>query len=155
MSRRKRQYKKEIASDLKYGNQLVAKFINQIMRKGKKTVAQRIVYSAFDILEKQFKKNPLEIFKQALANASPLLEVRSRIIGGATYQVPFEVREPRRTVLAMRWILGAARKKKGQSMEKKLANELISAFNKEGEVIKKRENIHKMAESNRAFAHFA
>lgn len=155
MARRKKQYKRKILPDLKYKSKTVAKFINQVMKKGKKSLAQRIVYSSFDLLEKKLKKNPLDIFSQAISNVTPLLEVKTRRIGGAHYQIPVEVRESRRITLAMRWILEAARKKKGKPMEEKLANELTAAFKNEGDAIKKKENIHKLAEANKAFAHFA
>lgn len=155
MSRRKKQYKRKILPDLKYKSKTVAKFINQVMRKGKKSLAQKIVYSSLDLLEKKLKKNPLEIFSQAISNVAPLLEIKTRRIGGAHYQIPIEVRESRRITLAMRWILEAARKKKGKSMKEKLTNELIAAFKNEGDAVKKKENIHKLAEANKAFAHFA
>ncbi len=126
------------------------------MERGKKSTARRVVYGAFDVIkEKENTKDPLAIFKSALKNAGPLMEVKSRRIGGANYQVPREVPEKRRIALAMRWIIEAAKSKKGSPMSKRLADELIQANNKEGEVIKKRENVHKMAEANKAFAHFA
>ena len=155
MPRRSKKFKKNIKPDYKYNNLEVSKFINQIMRKGKKTVAQRIVYDAFEILKNKTKKEPLEIFKRALDNASPILEVKSKRIGGANYQIPIEVRGDRQLTLSMRWLIEAAKRRKGQPMSGKLAEELIAASNKEGEAITKKINIQKMAEANRAFAHFA
>lgn len=152
----RREYKKrETLPDLLYNDPKVAKFINKIMTKGKKSTAQRIVYRALDILKEKTKKEPLEVFEKALENASPILEVRPRRIGGATYQVPIEVRGERRLALAIRWIIQAARNKKGKPMEEKLAEELMNAANNTGFAVKKREDTHRMAEANRAFAHFA
>lgn len=145
----------EILPDPVYNDVLVAKFINQVMRKGKSALARKIVYGAFEIIKNQTKKEPLEIFNQALKNSAPLLEVRPQRIGGATYQVPREVKGPRRLSLAMRWIVGAARAKKGKSMAKKLAEELIQASQEKGEAIRKKINIHRMAEANKAFAYLA
>ncbi len=153
--RRKKKEKRIILPDPVYNNVTVAKFINQVMRRGGKTIAQKIVYRAFEIIKEKTKKNPLEVFNLALANASPLLEVRPRRIGGATYQVPREVRGDRRLTLAMRWIIMAAKSKKGKPMREKLAEELINASNNTGAAIKKKEDTHRMAEANRAFAHFA
>jgi len=152
--RRKHKIKRPINPDPKYQNTLVAKFINHLMRKGKKTVAQRILYDAFEILAKQ-KKEPLEIFDQAIKNVSPSLEVRSRRIGGANYQVPREVKGERRTTLAMRWIIAAARARKGKPMAEKLAQEMLEASQNTGAAVKKKIDTHRMAEANRAFAHFA
>lgn len=146
---------KEILPDYIYNDVTVSKFINQVMRKGKKTIARKIVYKTFEIIKKETKKEPLEIFEKALENAAPLVEVKSRRIGGATYQVPKEVKGKRKLSLAMRWIINAAKNKKGKPMEKKLAQEIIQAFKNEGEAIKKKTNLHRMAEANRAFAHFA
>jgi len=140
----------EIYNDLK-----VTKFINYVMKKGKKTIARAIVYRAFEIIKDKTKKEPLEIFELALKNAGPLLEVKSKRIGGATYQVPIEVKKTRRNFLAMRWIIEAAKSKKGKPMEEKLAEELIEAANNRGAAVKKKENTHRMAEANKAFAHFA
>jgi len=152
----RREYKKrETLPDFVYNDPKVAKFINKVMKKGKKSIAQRIVYRALDILKEKTKKEPLEVFEKALENASPVLEVRPRRIGGATYQVPIEVRGERRLALAIRWIIQAARNKKGKPMEEKLAEELMSAANNTGFAVKKREDTHRMAEANRAFAHFA
>lgn len=142
--------------DSRYQSQKLGQFINYVMRDGKKNTARKVVYSALDdIKTKASVENPLEIFDTALRNVGPTLEVRSRRVGGANYQVPREVRPERRTSLAMRWILEAARKKGGSPMHKRLADELIAASNNEGDAIKKRENTHKMAEANKAFAHFA
>ena len=145
----------EILPDLVYNNVLVSKFINQVMRKGKKSLAQKIVYRAFEIIKEETKKEPLEVFDEALKNAAPLLEVRPQRIGGATYQVPKEVKGKRRLCLAMRWMINAARAKKGKPMEKKLAQEIILASKNEGEAVRKKINLHKMAEANKAFAHLA
>jgi small subunit ribosomal protein S7 len=153
--RGKKKTKREISPDPVYNNITVSKFINQVMRKGKKTIAKKIVYRVFDTVKEKTKKEPLEIFEKAIENASPLLEVRPKRIGGATYQVPVEVRGERRLTLAMRWIIEAAKSKKGKTMKEKLAEELINAANNTGVAIKKKEDTHKMAEANRAFAHFA
>ena len=144
-----------ISPDPIYQDLRVSKFINYSMERGKKNVARSIVYGAFEDIKKDTKREPLEIFDEAIRNAGPLLEVRSRRIGGANYQVPREVRESRRLALALRWIIAAAKAKKGKPMRTKLAEELISASKNEGEAVKKRENVHKMAEANRAFAHFS
>jgi len=147
--------KHEILPDRVHNDIIVAKFINQVMRKGKKTIAQKIVYQAFDKIQEKTKTEPLDVFKEAIKNASPVLEVKSKRIGGATYQVPIEVRGDRRVTLAMRWIIGAAKTKKGRPMKIKLADEIIDAFNNTGEAIRKKTNVHRMAEANKAFAHFA
>jgi len=147
--------KKTILPDPVYNNVLVAKFINQVMRRGKKTIAAKIVYNAFSIIEKKVKKPPLEIFENALKNAAPLLEVKSKRIGGANYQVPVEVKGERKITLAMRWIILGAKAKKGKPMKEKLAQEIIDAANNTGWAIKKKNDTHKMAEANRAFAHFS
>ena len=139
-----------------FQSDVVAKFINYVMEGGKKNTARKIVYGAFDVLKEKMKvENPIEIFEAALRNTGPLMEVRSRRVGGANYQVPREVRPERRSFLAMKWIIEAARSKKGSPMHLKLAEEIISASKNEGEAVKKRENTHKMAEANKAFAHFA
>jgi len=154
--RRKQAAKIELNPDPKYGSIVVAKFINNLMERGKKSTAQDIFYSALEITAKELKKeNPLEIFEQAIKNTSPLLEVKSRRVGGANYQVPYEVKGKRKEVLSMRWIIGAARKGKGKEMAKKLAKEFMDAYNNTGEAVKKKEDTHKVAEANRAFAHFA
>ena len=147
--------KPEISPDPVYKNTQVAKFINHVMRQGKKTIARKIVYDTFDIIGEKTKKDPLETFDQALKNAAPFLEVRPKRIGGATYQVPMEVKGDRKITLAMRWIIGAAKSKKGKSMEERLAEEIISAANNTGAAVKKKQDTHRMAEANRAFAHFA
>jgi len=142
--------------DIKFESDKLAKFINYVMEGGKKNTARKIVYSSFDLLKEQMKvENPMEIFEGALKNTGPLMEVRSRRVGGANYQVPREVRPERRNFLAMKWIIEAARNKKGKPMHIKLAEEITLAFKNEGEAVKKRENTHKMAEANKAFAHFA
>lgn len=153
--RRKRKTKREIRPDVKYGNVTVAKFVNYVMRKGKKEKAQKIVYGAFDLIQQKYKEDPLNVFNAALQNAGPTLEIKSRRIGGATYQVPREVRGDRRMALACRWILGVARSRKGAPMYKKLAEELVAASKNEGAAIKKKMDTHRMAEANKAFAHFA
>ncbi len=152
--RKRRAEKRYIKPDPQYNDLLVAKFINSIMLEGKKSVARKIVYTAFNIIEEKTKKSGLETFKKAIANVAPLIEVRSRRVGGATYQVPTEVRPERRTALAMRWIKTYARSRGEKSMAAKLAGELISASNNEGNSVKKKEDTHKMAEANKAFAHF-
>ena len=152
----RRAYKKhKIAPDRLYNDVMVSQFINKVMERGKKTTAQKIVYSAFDIIKEKTKKEPLEIFKAAIENASPILEVKPKRIGGATYQVPMEVRGERKLALAIRWILEGARSKKGKPMSEKLAQELIDCTNNQGNAIKKKADTHRMAEANKAFAHFA
>jgi small subunit ribosomal protein S7 len=154
--RRKIKNKNIVEPDIVYNSQKLGKFINNIMLNGKKETARKSVYKAFEIIkEKTGNPNPLEIFDTAIKNAGPMVEVRSRRIGGANYQVPREVRPERRTALAMRWIILAARGKKGAPIHEKLAEELILASKNEGAAVKKREDTHKMAESNKAFAHFA
>ncbi|MDO8493417.1 MAG: 30S ribosomal protein S7 [bacterium] len=145
-----------VEPDFTYNSKDISKFINYVMERGKKNTARTIVYDAMDEIKEKLKvKNPLEVFDLAMQNVGPIMEVRSRRIGGATYQVPRELRPSRRLALAMRWIILAARAKKGAPMREKLATELINASKNEGEAIKKRDNTHKMAEANRAFAHFA
>lgn len=153
--RSKRATKRKIAPDPKYNNVVIQKFINQLMRKGKKSVAQKIIYKCFDIIKEKTNKDPLEVFDRAIKNVSPILEVKSKRIGGANYQIPMEVRSDRRLALAMRWIIEAAQSRKGKPMREKLAQELSDAANHQGEAIKKKEDVHRMAEANRAFAHFA
>jgi len=153
--RNKKKTKKEIMPDPVYNNVTLAKFINQVMSQGKKTIARKIVYGSFEIIKEKTQKEPLEIFESALKNAGPLLEVKSKRVGGATYQVPREVRGDRRITLAMRWIIQGAKSKKGKPMKEKLAEELIDAANNQGWAVKKKEDTHRMAEANRAFAHFA
>ena len=152
----RRAYKKHyIAPDSVYNDVVVSLFINKVMQDGKKTIAQKIVYGAFDIIKEQTKKDPIEIFRIAVENASPLLEVKAKRIGGATYQVPMEVRGERKLALAFRWILEGARGKKGKPMAEKLGQELIDCANNQGNAIKKKNDTHRMAEANKAFAHFA
>ncbi len=153
--RKKRKYKKNHKPDIKYDNIAVGRFINYLMRKGKKSVAEKVLYSSFDKIQKQTKQEPIQIFEKALENASPLLEVFSKRVGGANYQVPREVRPERRFLLACRWIINAAKAKKGKPMAEKLAEELVAASKNEGAAIKKKHDVHRMAEANRAFAHFA
>jgi len=154
MSRKKIE-KRIIEPDLIYENVSVAKLINQVLRKGKKTIARKIVYGAFEIIKEKTKKDPLEVFDLALKNASPLIEVKPKRVGGATYQVPREVKGDRRLALAIRWILAGAKAKKGRAMKMRLAEELIDAANNAGWAIKRKEDTHRMAEANRAFAHFS
>ncbi len=155
MARKKKIKKRTILPDPVYNNVQVSKFINHIMKWGKRTVARKIVYQSFDIIKNKTKKDPLEVFDEAIKNVSPLLEVKPKRIGGATYQIPREVKGDRRISLATRWIIGASRAKKGKPMKEKLAEELINAFNNTGTAIKKKEDTHRMAEANRAFAHFS
>ena len=147
--------KREIESDLKYGDKNIAKFINYIMLDGKRSVAQGIVYDAFDIIRKETKHDPRHIFNKALKKVSPLLEVRGKRVGGANYQVPFQVRGERRFYLGCHWIINSAKARKGKSMAEKLAVEILDASNGEGNAVRKRETVHKMAEANKAFAHFS
>ncbi len=146
--------KRTIKPDLVYGDRVVARLINHIMKQGKKSLAESIVYSALEIVEKRGKESGLSILRKAIENSRPLLEVRPRRVGGATYQIPLEVEERRGETLALRWIVGVARSKEGAPMAERLANEILEAAKGEGEVIKKRENLHKKAEANRAFAHY-
>lgn len=154
MSRRNRAFKREILPDIRYNSLLVQMFINRMMLSGKKSTAQHIMYDALALVEERSKRSGLEVFEQAMKNATPQIEVKPRRVGGATYQVPVEVPADRRNTLAMRWLLGAARTRGGKSMVDKLANELMDAAAGNGAAIKKREETHKMAEANRAFAHF-
>ena len=154
MSRRKRSRNKEYMGDPKYGDVLVARFVTYIMRKGKKSTAESIVYDSFDLIEQKSGQRGIEIFKKAIDNVKPALEVSSRRVGGATYQVPTEVRASRRVALAMRWISGYSRLRSEKTMSERLANELMQASRMEGPSVKKREDTHKMAEANKAFAHF-
>ena len=154
MSRRHRAEKRIVLPDAKYGDKVVAKFINNIMEDGKKAVAEKIVYSAFEIISAKTKQDALEVFNTALENVKPVVEVRSRRVGGATYQVPCEVRAERRQALAIRWILAAATKRSETTMTEKLAYELLDAYANKGSAVKKREDTHRMAEANKAFSHF-
>ena len=154
--RRKEKNRNIPGEDLLYKSEKVEKLINYVMERGKKNTARTIVYGAFEIMkEKKKEMEPLEVFELAVKNAGPLMEIRSRRVGGANYQVPREVRPERRFSLAMRWIIGAAKSKKGRPMHEKLADELLAASNNEGEAVKKRDNTHRMADANKAFAHFA
>ena len=154
MSRRRMAVKRPIVPDWKYNSVLVTRFVNSLMLQGKKTKAEAIFYGAMDLLEKKTKEDPLEVFLQAIQNVKPILEVKSRRVGGATYQVPVEVSTDRGTALAIRWILSFARARKGMPMSAALVSEFQDAYNKQGSAIKKREDTHKMAEANRAFAHY-
>ncbi len=154
MPRRARVIRKQASPDPKYGSLVVAKFINRIMWDGKKATAERIVYDAMDMVNKQLSTEPLEVFDQALKNATPLLQVKSRRVGGATYQVPVEVQPERGMSLAMRWLIDFSRGRSGKSMAEKLASEIIDASQGQGATVKKRQDTHKMAEANKAFAHY-
>ena len=154
MSRRRAAIKKDILPDHKFKDKILTKFMNRIMLNGKKSVSENIVYSAFNIISEKTNKKPIEYFHIALENVKPSLEVRSRRVGGATYQVPMEVRPVRAQALAMKWIIDSARKRNDKTMKERIANELMDAFNNKGNAVKKREDNHKMAEANRAFSHF-
>ena len=154
MPRRYRPPKRKVEPDARYNSVLVAQIINRVMKQGKKSVAQRILYGSFAIIEDKLGKPPLEVFNKALDNVKPELEVKSRRVGGATYQVRVEVRPERRVALAIRWLISFARARHGHSMSEKLAEELIDAFNNTGSAIKKKEDTRKMAEANKAFAHY-
>jgi small subunit ribosomal protein S7 len=154
MSRRHRAEKREILPDPKFGNVVVTKFMNSIMYQGKKSVAESIVYGALDIVEGKTRQNPVQVFQQALDNVMPSIEVRSRRVGGATYQVPVEVRIDRRQALGIRWIIIAARERNEKTMTERLSAELLDASNNRGNAVKKREDTHRMAEANRAFSHY-
>jgi small subunit ribosomal protein S7 len=154
MSRRHRAEKREINPDPKFGDIVVTKFMNSIMYDGKKSVAERIVYGAFDVVEDKTRENPIEVFHAALENVMPQVEVRSRRVGGATYQVPVEVRADRRQALAIRWLISAARNRNETTMVDRLSGELLDAANNRGTAVKKREDTHRMADANRAFSHY-
>ena len=154
MPRRRVVAKREILPDPKFGDITLAKFMNHVMVSGKKSVAERIVYGALDLVEQRLKKSPVEVFQEALDNVAPMVEVKSRRVGGATYQVPVEVRPSRRTALAMRWLVDHARERGEKSMPQRLAGELIDAVQGKGGAVKKREDVHRMAEANKAFSHF-
>ncbi len=154
MPRRYRPEKREVEPDLKYNSQIVQRLINRMMHSGKKSTAQRVVYTAFDTIAERAQKPALQVFEDAMTNLRPAIEVKPRRVGGATLQVPVEVNPYRQESLAMRWLLGEARKRSGKSMAEKLAAELLDAASNNGAAIKKREETHKMAEANRAFAHF-
>ncbi|MFC1888151.1 30S ribosomal protein S7 [Thermodesulfobacteriota bacterium] len=154
MPRRREVPKRVILPDPKYNDKLIAKFINSIMQYGKKSLAERILYNSFDIIEDKLKEDPVSVFKKAIENVRPMLEVKSRRVGGSTYQVPIEVRHDRRQALAIRWIINFAKKRPEESMDQKLAAELMDAFANRGGSVKKKEDTHKMAEANKAFAHY-
>jgi len=154
MSRRHRAEKREINPDPKFGDRVLSKFMNNLMLDGKKSVAERIVYGAFDRIEEKMRQEPLNVFHQALDNVAPAVEVRSRRVGGATYQVPVEVRAERRQALAIRWLITAARGRNENTMVERLSGELMDAASNRGTAVKKREDTHRMAEANRAFAHY-
>jgi small subunit ribosomal protein S7 len=154
MPRRTKIVKRPILADPRHNSELVTRFINKIMERGKRGLAERILYGAFDIIQARTGNDPLEVFERALHNVTPLLEVKPRRVGGATYQVPVQIEGPRRLSLAIRWILSSARSRTGKSMSEKLANELLDAANGVGATIKRREDTHRMAEANRAFAHY-
>ena len=145
---------REVTPDPKYGSRLVAKFINTMMKAGKRSVSERMMYQALDIMGDRAKQDPLKLFKQAVDNVKPALEVKSRRVGGSTYQVPVEVRPERRTSLSMRWIVGFARRRPEKTMQERLASELLDSANNRGTSVKKREDTHRMAEANKAFAHY-
>ena len=154
MSRRRRAERRVIAPDPQFNNEELARFINHVMQRGKKTIAQRIIYQSFDIIKEQSSREPLEIFQQAMRNATPLVEVRPKRVGGATYQVPTELRKDRSEALAMRWLIRGARGRKGVPMRSGLAQELMEASRGEGSAVRRREELHRMAEANRAFVHY-
>ena len=154
MSRRHAAEKREIVPDAKYGDRILSKFMNNLMLDGKKSVAERIVYGALDRVEDKMKKAPVEVFHEALDNIKPSVEVRSRRVGGATYQVPVEVRPERREALAIRWLINASRARNENTMEERLSGELMDAVNGRGTAVKKREDTHKMADANKAFSHY-
>ena len=152
--RKKRSTKRQVGADPKFQDVLVARFINSLLKEGKKHIARNILYTAFNLIEDRTKNKPIEVFRKAVSNTSPLLEVRARRVGGATYQVPTEVRPERRTALAIRWLILNAQERSDKSMSLKLAAEFIAAAAGEGGAIKKKEDVHRMAEANKAFAHF-
>jgi len=152
--RKKRAIRRRINPDPKYNDLLVSRFINSLLKRGKKSNARNILYTALDTVEKKSEKNPLDVFRKAVENVSPLIEVRARRVGGATYQVPTEVRPERRTALAIRWLITYAKERSEKSMAQKLASEIIAASNGEGGAVKKRDDVHRMAEANKAFAHY-
>lgn len=154
MPRRRDVPERPVISDPKYDSKLVTKFINCVMRDGKKSTAESLLYGAFDIMQAKTKESPLKLFEKAVDNVRPLIEVKSRRVGGSTYQVPTEIRPSRRTALGIRWIIGYARKRPEKGLAQKLASELLDAANSRGASVKKREDTHKMAEANKAFAHF-
>ena len=154
MARRREAEKREIIPDPKFNNVLVARFINCVLKQGKKSLAERVVYTALNSIEDKTSDDPIKVFKKAVDNAAPILEVRSRRVGGATYQVPVEVSPARRVALSIRWLISHARGRTGKSLAEKLSNELMDAFNNTGGAVKKKEDVHRMAEANKAFAHY-
>tara|TARA_B100001146_G_C15895748_1_gene312307 strand:- start:4 stop:474 length:471 start_codon:yes stop_codon:yes gene_type:complete len=154
MARRRDSVKREILPDPQYNSKLVAQFVNVMMRSGKKSISQRILYDSFDIIEQKSSEDGLVVFRQAISNAKPLLEIRSRRVGGATYQVPVDVRPERRTTLAIRWLIQAARSRNDKTMAERVAGEIIDAFNNQGGAMRRKDEQARMAEANRAFAHF-
>ena len=154
MPRRARVVKRDIAPDGRYGSKVIARFINNLMLDGKKSIAERIVYDALERAENQLRRPPVDIFEQALRNSTPVLEVKPRRVGGATYQVPVEIKGDRRVSLAMRWLIQSARNRSGKTMADKLAGELLDAFHGQGATVKKRDDTHRMADANKAFAHY-
>lgn len=154
MARKGKAPKREVIPDPRFGDVIVTKLMGKLMQDGKKSAAERVVYGAFDIIKEKSKEEPLSIFKKALDNVKPLLEVRSRRVGGATYQIPMEVRHERSVALALRWLINFSRSRSEHGMAQKLAAELMDAANKRGSAVKKREDIHKMADANKAFAHY-
>ena len=154
MSRRRRQAKRQVTDDPIYGLRSVSKFINALMIGGKKTTAEKIFYNSFNLIKEKAKEDPVKVFNEAIKNVKPNLEVKSRRVGGATYQVPVEVKSKRAQALAIRWLVDSARKRKDKNMSDRIFNELYDAYEKKGAAVKKREDVHKMAESNKAFAHF-
>ncbi len=154
MSRRSRATKRQVLPDAKYGNRLMSMFINKLMVEGRKSLAERIMYQALDKIEAKQNRDPVELFEQAVQNATPVVEVKPRRVGGATYQVPVDIRAERRTALALRWLLQSARARRGPTMADRLADELMEAADNQGVTIKKKADTHRMAEANRAFAHY-
>ena len=154
MPRRAKVQRRILIPDARYNSEVLARFINKVMQRGKKGLAERIVYGAMETIQQRTGREPLEVFEQALYNSTPVLEVKPRRVGGATYQVPVQIEGSRRTSLAMRWLLSSARGRNGKTMEEKLANELLDAFNNTGVTIKRREDMHRMAEANKAFSHY-
>lgn len=154
MGRRREAEKREVVPDPKFNDILVSRFINSVLKGGKKSLAEKIFYTSLDEIQKKLKEDPLKVFKKAIDNVSPLLEVRSRRVGGATYQVPVEVNTSRRTALGIRWVISHARNRSGRSMSEKLTGEILDAYNNTGGAIKKKEDVHRMAEANKAFAHY-
>jgi small subunit ribosomal protein S7 len=152
--RKKRSIRRRVTPDPKFGDELISRFVNSVLQDGKKNIARNIVYSALDQISQKTEKNPLDVFKKAVDNASPLIEVRARRVGGATYQVPTEVRLERRTALAIRWLISYAKDRSDKSMSQRLAAELLAASAGEGGAVKKKDDVHRMAEANKAFAHF-